>query len=436
MAVREIALKLLTEYEACGKYVNLSLSSHQVLSLSREEKSFLTALLYTSVEHKITYDYYIAALSGRSISDITDRAKNILRIGLSQIIDMDKIPDFAAVNETVKLAKNSGERAFVNGVLRRAVREKDSLPLPPKEKNFARYLSVKYSFPLWIVKLFISELGGEGAEQLLTCFSSIPPTDLTVNTTKISVAEYTEKLKAVGYSPIPSPLSDINIRIYASVDPRTLPGFTEGEFFVQDASCAAAVSILSPKSGEVVADVCSAPGGKSFAAAVLMKNVGTIHAFDIHESKLSLISGGAERLSLDIINSGVRDALAPDESLKSGLDKVICDVPCSGLGVLGKKPDLRYRSEEGSSELPSLQYEILSASAGYLKLGGRLLYSTCTLNRAENEAVVERFLSENSDFSAVPFNLSNINAESGMLTLYPHINHTDGFFIALIEKRK
>ena len=252
MTVRKIALSLLLEYESSDKYVNLSLSSHLLDTLSESERGFVTALLYTAVEHKLTYDYYIGAFSGRSPESVTPSARNILRLGMAQLFDMDNIPDFAAVNETVKLAKNPGERSFVNGILRRAVRERDSLPIPDRKKNLARYLSVKYSFPQRTVKLFLSLLGEADAERLLISYSSPQPTDLTVNTTRISVEDYRHKLALGGYEAEPHPLSPITLRIKGSVNPRTLPGFSEGEVFVQDAACAAAIAALAPKAGETV----------------------------------------------------------------------------------------------------------------------------------------------------------------------------------------
>ena len=190
MNIRQIALRMLDEYEAGGKFINLTLSSHLTDSLSREEKAALTALLYTSVEHKLTYDYYILALSGRSDSDVDPHTKNILRLGLCQIVDMHSIPDFAAVNEMVKLAKTPGERAFVNGVLRAAVRQKDSLPMPSKEKKFSRYLSVKYSFPLTTVRHFDALYGRDATERMLDFFNNEKYTDITVNTLRIGVDEY------------------------------------------------------------------------------------------------------------------------------------------------------------------------------------------------------------------------------------------------------
>ena len=432
--IRKLALSLLCEYEELGKYVNLSLNSHKTDKLSGEERAQLTALLYTAVEHKLTYDYYICAISGRSLDKINPTTKNILRLGLCQLFDMSGIPSFAAVNETVKLARNSGERAFVNGILREADRQRDSLPLPDKNKNLARYLSVRYSFPLWIVKRYISVFGEEGAEELLLHFNTIASTDLTVNTAKISKEDYIKKLSESGISAFESEFSPMSIRIEGSLDPRRMPGYSEGEFFVQDESSAAAVYTLGAKRGDSLIDVCSCPGGKSFAAAIMMQNDGRISAFDIHENKLSLVDSGALRLGIDIITTSARDARMPDSNLFSTLDRVICDAPCSGLGVLAKKPDLRYKREEDIAALPELQYEILTASSKYLKPGGRMIYSTCTLLPEENGAVVERFLSENPEFHTVDFKIGDYSSDRGMFTFVPHVHKTDGFFVSLIEK--
>ena len=435
MTVRELTLSLLCDCEANGKYVNLSLSSRRTDKLSAEDRSFLTVLLYTVAERKITYDYYISAISNRSIDKIDPTTLNILRIGMCQIADVDSVPDHAAVNETVALARNPGEKSFVNGVLRQAVRLKseDKLPLPPKEKKVSRYLSVAYSFPLWLVKHFISLYGEDDTERLLRRFNGAGYTDLTVNLTKIDKDGFVRMLTDAGYSPesvIDTPLS---IRLPGSVNPKKLPGFDEGLFFVQDLACAVSIEALGIVHGERVIDVCACPGGKSFAAAILSQS--TVTSFDIHESKLSLIEDGARRLGLDI-SVGECDAARPREELFGSFDKVICDVPCSGLGVLGKKPDIRHRDNQSLQKLPELQYDILSASVKYLTDEGTVLYSTCTLNPDENERVVERFLREHPGFSLCDFEVGDLRSEGGMLTLLPHVHGTDGFFIAKMRREK
>lgn len=436
MTVRELTLSLLNDYEVNGKYVNLSLSSRRTEKLSGEERSFLTLLLYTVAERKITYDYYISAISGRSLDKIDPTTLNILRIGMCQIADISSVPDHAAVNETVSLARNPGERSFVNGVLRQAVRLKNDgkLPLPPKEKKVSRFLSVAYSFPQWLVKHFISLYGEEDTEKLLSHFNNTRYTDLTVNLTKIDKAGFIRKLEDAGYTVIPSVDTSLSVRLQGSVNPRALPGFDEGLFFVQDVACAVSTEALGAAKGDKIIDVCACPGGKSFAAAILSE--GEVTSFDIHDSKLSLIEDGAKRLGLDGVKAAECDATNPREDFFGHFDKVICDVPCSGLGVLGKKPDIRHRDNQSLQNLPELQYEILSKSSVYLKEGGVILYSTCTLNPEENERVVERFLSENKNFSTEDFTVGALESRDGMLTLLPHIHNTDGFFIAKLRKEK
>lgn len=436
MNIRQIALRILDEYEAGGKYVNLSLASHITDGLTREERAQLTVLLYTSVERKLTYDYYISALAGRSTDSLDQHTQNILRLGLCQIVDMTSVPDFAAVNESVKLARSKGEKSFVNGILRAAVRAKDSLPMPPEAKNYKRYLSVKHSFPLGIVKHFDSLYGRENTEKILEFYNTEKYTDITVNTTKISTEDYLTMLEKSGISALKSTDVPTSVRISASVSPERLPGFSDGLFFVQDRASAVSSRALSPIRDGVAVDVCSAPGGKSFASAILSADSGKIYSFDLHESKLSLIESGADRLGLASISVDERDALCPYESLLGRADRVICDVPCSGLGVLGKKPDLRYKDLSALTSLPPLQLDILTASARYLKPGGELLYSTCTLNPAENEQVVAKFLEANPDFVACDFTVGSLSSSDGMLYMLPHVHATDGFFMAKIIKKQ
>ncbi len=435
MNIRKIALSLLNEYEAGGKYVNLSLNSHSCDGLTPEERGQLTVLLYTTVEQKLRYDYYIKAIAARGDGGIDPTTLNILRLGVCQLLDMRSIPDFAAVSETVKLGRGAGERSFINGVLRAIARQRDSLPLPSEEKNYRRYLSVKYSFPLWLVKHFDALLGREGCEALLSAFNTERYTDITVNTLKISREAYIKKLSARGISAEKNLDTPLGLRIKGSVNPESLPGFSDGELFVQDTASLIAVAALAPKRCDRIIDACSAPGGKSLAAAILSSDKGEIYSFDLHGSKLSLIESGAARLGLKSIKTEERDARVPDESLFGTADKVIVDAPCSGLGVLSKKPDLRYKSEEAIKELPALQLEILTASAKYLKAGGELVYSTCTLNPEENSGVVERFLMGNTDFEPLSFKVG-AHPESSELTLLPHEDGTDGFFIAKMRRKR
>ncbi len=438
MKIRKLTLSLLRDFRESGKYVNLSLSSHLADNLSQDELRLVTSLLYTTVERRITYDYYIGAASGRSLSDIDPVTLDILRLGACQIVDMSSIPEYAAVNLTVELARNKGERAFLNAVLRKLARDHKSgtLPLPSPERNFARYLSVKYSFPLFTAKHFISLYGKSGAEKIFTHFNENKYTDLTVNTLKLSRDELIHNLNEIGLAAGSSPLSSLSVRIPNSVNPTSLPGFSEGHFFVQDAAGALSAEALGTLPGDSVIDVCACPGGKSFAAAILAEDRGRFVSFDIHESKLSLVISGALRLGLSSLSAGVRDATKPQSDLFGSFDRVICDVPCSGLGVLGKKPDIRHKDPSCLTDLVPIQYSILESSAAYLKTGGYILYSTCTLNPLENEKNVERFLAEHPEFTPCDFQVGEKHSSLGMMTLLPHIDGCDGFFIAKMRKIK
>ncbi len=434
MNIRKIALKLLSEHEENGTFANLALQNHLTDSLSFEEKAFLTALFYTTVERKITLDYMIGALSKRGLNSVDTYTKNLLRIGLCQVLYMSNIPQFAAVNETVKLGRHEGERRFVNFVLREALRRKDDLPYPERERNVARYFSIFYSCPLWIVKELISLLGVEDAEKYLCTINTEPPLTLAVNLRKISRENFIELLKNQGIEAFPCLLSEAGIRLVGKYRPTSIVGFDEGLFFVQDEASQLVSQILAPTEGDTIVDVCACPGGKSFSCATRMGDRGEIASFDLHESKLPLIIKGAERLGLSSITAEVCDATQGKEALFGKADGVICDVPCSGLGVLWKKPDLRYKSEESIKELASLGLEILSRSASYLKSGGTLVFSTCTIRKEENEDVLYAFLKEHPDFSLVPFAVGERVCQEGILRLYPHTDSTDGFFIAKLQK--
>ena len=430
--VRKITLELLRSYEEEGRYVNLLLTSPKLRNLTDDERAAVTSLLYTAVEKKLTYDYFISHFAKRQISEVDPYVRDVLRLGLCQIIDMRSVPDFAAVNESVKLARHGGERSFINAILRAVAREKNNLPYPKREKNNLRYLSVYYSVPYSTVKFFASAVGEDECESLLSAFRADGGFGITVNETKISRDELLEKLSELGGER--SRYTANGITFKRSIPPKNLPGFASGEFFVQDEASRIAAAALDAKEGQTVIDVCSAPGGKALAAAIRVKNSGKVYAFDIHSSKLSLIEDSARRLGLSNIEVRERDATAPDSELFAAADRVICDVPCSGLGVFAKKPDLRYKDLSSLASLPPLQYEILTASAKYLKAGGVLVYSTCTLNPEENAQITDRFTIEHPEFTYEPFSVGDISADGGKITLLPHKHGTDGFYIAKLRK--
>ena len=432
MDFRKTALSLLRDAEQNDKYVSLSLGAFlENAECDERDRALLTTLVYGVTERRVTLDYYIEKLSGRHCEKIGARMLMTLRLGLYQLMFLDRIPPHAAVSETVRLGKSQGERAFLNGVLRGYLRDKDGVALP---KDADELLSVKYSFPKEIVKLMRENLGDK-TEEVFAALSKNPPITICVNTLVISVADALEKLIGAGLDAHRCENAPRGIRIFGNVSyGRLCEVLTESGFFVQDEASQIAISVLAPENGATLADACACPGSKSFHAALFMENCGEIHCFDLHESKLSLIESGAKRLGIDIISAAARDSRTPEDALVGKCDFVICDVPCSGLGVMAKKPEIRYHEANLYKELSVLGYDILKSSAKYLKSGGRMLYSTCTLTKAENEDNFYRFLDENKDFEYVDFSLGNVKSERGCVTLLPNGEH-DGFFIGLIKKR-
>lgn len=434
--VRKTALELLLSYEREERYVNLLLSSHTLDGATREEKALVTSLLYTAVENKMRYDYAISAFAGRPVSDIDGYVLGVLRLGICQIADMSSVPDFAAVSESVKLARHDGERKFINAVLRRVAREKDDLPLPDRKKNEERYLSVRYSVPKATVKLLRERLGIDRVEDILRAFALHNETSLTVNTRKISRAELLNKLCNAGVASDAAPYSENGIILKSPSPVAQLPGYDEGEFFVQDEASRIMAAALGVSEGDTVIDVCSAPGGKALAAAIAAGEGGKVYAYDLHSSKLTLIEQSAERLGLKNVTVAQRDACEPISDLFGKADRVICDVPCSGLGVIGKKPDLRYKDFKASAEeLAPLQAKIIEASAKYVRPGGVMVYSTCTPTKDECEDITDAFVASHPEFSYEDFECGTIASEGGRLLLMPDTHGTDGFYIAKLKRK-
>ncbi len=441
MTARESAFLSLQKYENSGVYSNIELSyAIERGHLEGAEKALYTALFYGVIERKLTLDYYIAKLSDREDIDLNVRI--ILRMGLYQLVYMDKIPESAAVNESVKLAtrfyakKNSTQ--FINAILRNFIRQKDSLRLPSKEKAPISYLSVTYSVPEWICKLWLDAYGMENTVKILETVNSHPAMTLRVNTLQISPENLIETLKKAGISAHISRISKNSIVLDRSVPMDKLEALNpENEarlFFIQDEASSLCVDVMDAKKGETILDSCACPGGKSFGMALSMENEGEIRSYDLHKNKLSLIENGAKSLGISIIQTGVQNASVYNEEMPV-FDKILCDVPCSGLGVIAKKPDIRYKSEDDIVRLPALQAKILANNARYLKNGGTLVYSTCTLNPAENRLIVEEFLKEHSEFSLCPFAVGE-KMTDGMLEILPFWQDTDGFFIAKMIKNE
>ncbi len=428
MSARREALSLLLTAEEKSSFANLLLS-RRALDAAGEEAPLLTALFYGTVERRLTLDYAIGVFAERDVETLTPHTRNLLRLGLYQLYFM-KIPPHAACDQTVALGENKGERALVNAVLRRAARA--PMPLPPEGRR-VRHLSVKHSFPTSTVRKLMDILPDGEVESLLSAFNEVSPLTVTTNLAKISRAELCELLSAAGFACETTSYSSRSVRLKTSVSPERLPGFAEGLFLVQDEASAMVAEALGAARGQRVIDTCAAPGGKILSVATALAGEGEFYAFDLHESKLPLIEESARRLGVSL-HTAVCDGRVGREELLGTADRVICDVPCSGLGVLGKKPDLRYRAL--GDTLAPLGLAILQRSAAYLREDGILMYSTCTLTREENEDNVQAFLDANPDFYAEDFAFGELRSREGMLTLFPHRHGTDGFFMAKLHKRK
>lgn len=399
-------------------------------SLNHMDASLASYITLGVLQNLFYLDYYIDLFC--SFKKPEQAIKNILRIGAFQILFCDKIPDSAAVNESVFLCKRFRRvyaSGFVNAVLRQICRNKKNLPEIPGAGT-ADYLSIKYSHNIDLCTYLVKKHGYDFTEKFLKSNNDIKPVYAHLNSLKTDLGSFLESLDLHGIKYELCPVISNCIMINGS-NVTQLPGFSAGLFYIQDPAPRIAVSIAGPRSGMKVLDVCSAPGGKSFASAIDMNNVGTIIACDINPKKLNLVEAGASRLGIDIIKCCAMDGKRFYPEFEKKFDLVIADVPCSGFGTIGKKPEIRFKNLKSLSTLPELQFDILKNVSNYVSPGGVLLYSTCTVMNEENEDVVMRFLR-----NAVDFKLEDFNPESegtvyhGMRTFWPHLDNTDGFFVA------
>ena len=434
---RKTSFKALYNVLYNDAYSNLEINrAIKASQLDRRDAALASAIFYGVLERRLTLQNIIKQYSSIPLRKIEDKVLIILEQALYQLLYMDKIPDSAAVNEAVSLAKNlrlSKSSGYINGLLRSFLRSEKRYALPDENKDKLAYLSVLYSCPKEIIEVFISSYGEQMSEEILRSLIGRPPVTASVNTLKISKDELIEKLKAEGVQAVSTAYAKNGLNLSSTGSVEELKSFKNGELYIQDEASQIAVELLNPQKGESVIDVCAAPGGKSFKSAIMMENAGRVFSYDLYPHKISLISKTAHRLGINIIKAEVRDALSGGEKLQA--DKVICDVPCSGLGVLRRKPEIRYRALPALSGLPPLQYKILTESSQLVNRGGVLLYSTCTLNKHENNEIARRFLSENKSFKPLglilPEGLSRaIEEEENCLTLFPNVHGTDGFFVS------
>ena len=430
---RALALQILNRTDSQGQYTNLALDAALKKSaLSAPDKALVTILVYGVTERRLTLDYLADALSSRPMESLDGTVRNLLRMGLYQLRYLDRIPAHAAVSETVSLAPRRA-RGFVNAILREYTRRGQDVSFPDRDTDLFRYLSVTYSIPLPLCRKLTDIFGSQRAESVMEAFGHAPPVTLRVNTLKISPEQMTSELCALGYRVHGFDALPTALRVSDFV-PSGSEQLSLGQAFVQDLASQICVQALDAQPGDLVIDACACPGSKTFGTAINMQNTGKILACDLHQSKLSLIQTGAARLGIDIIEVRERDARAHDPALREIADRVLCDVPCSGFGVLAKKPEIRYKDLSDAAALPDIQYAILENCCRYVKDGGVLVYSTCTIFPEENEQNVARFLSSHPEFAPMDFCVGDIGSKDGMLTLMPDVHGTDGFFIAKMRK--
>ncbi|KUO70061.1 MAG: 16S rRNA methyltransferase [Clostridia bacterium BRH_c25] len=441
---RDAAVRIVYKVLREGAYSNIAVKQElDESSMKRLDKALVTEIVNGTLRNLTRIDWVKSQFTKNS--KIEPWIEDIIRCGIYQILFLDRVPDSAVCNESAELARKhsrEGTVKFVNGVLRNISRNKEKLEYPDREKDAVKYLSVFYSHPEWMVKKWVKDYGVEFTGELLKANNETPPFTIRCNRLKISRSELIKILteeniecREGSYNP-----EAIYIRGTSSIEDKD--SFKKGYYQVQDESSMLVAHIIDPKPGEIILDMCSAPGGKTTHIAELMGNEGEIVARDVHQHKLRLVEESCVRLGVNIVRTELYNATDLDEDSLEKFDKVLLDAPCSGLGVIRRKPDLRWKKEpDNFKELAKLQREMLEIASKYVKYGGTLIYSTCTINKTENIMVVKDFLSRNQQFrlesliGRLPESLICESAEEGYLELFPNTNGMDGFFIARIGKR-
>ncbi|MDK9709626.1 16S rRNA (cytosine(967)-C(5))-methyltransferase RsmB [Acidaminobacter sp.] len=430
---RQAAVELLMDIEH-----KALLSSDAVYNLSKqrvlspEDRRLAVRLIYGVLEQKLFLDYRLQQVSKTKLSKLDPTIHMILRVSLYQLIFMDRIPESAVVNEAVKMSKKKGQHlsGFVNGVLRNFQRSRESLRLPERAEDEINYLSITTSHPEWLVKRWISKFGTQFSEALMLANNLTPPLTARVNLLKSTPDNVRTKLERDGIASEISRFLDYALIVHSGQDLviQEWPVFIEGELYVQDIASMMVTEVLDPQPGERILDMCAAPGSKTTHMAEKMNNLGTIIARDVSDKKLEKIRENASRLGISIIRPEVADGLILDADAVEAFDRVLLDAPCSGLGIIRRKPEIRFRRQpEDLAALVKLQTKLLENGSRYVKQGGILVYSTCSVDPDENEGVVTAFLASNPHYKLADTPWSD---EDGLIRLYPSVHQTDGFFIA------
>lgn len=449
---REIVLDMLISIEkGAMSHRVLKDGLDNLLYLEKTNRAFISRLFEGSIEKRIYIDYVIGLFSKTPIKKMKPLIISILRLSVYQLLFMDRVPDSATINEAVKLAKKRGFTplsGFVNGILRTISRQKNEIPLPDREKEKEKYCSIKFSIPESLVRRFFKDYGDE-AEEILSAFGEERDISIRINEVKTDRESLLKKLKEEGVVAKPSLLTKA-IKIEKLDSFSFLSSFEEGDFWIQDESSQLVSEIAGIRGDEVIFDLCAAPGGKSMAFATSCKNGGRVFSFDLTDYKLSLIDDNIERLGIKNIETSLNDALVFNETLIEGADVILCDLPCSGLGVMGRKKDIRFHvTEEQIKELAEIQKKMLLNAIKYLKVGGILIFSTCTMTKEENEENF-LFLKDREELEVLGFqelipesflklrayNRYKDEAKKGYLRILPQDFNSDGFFISKFIRKK
>ena len=435
MNAREIAYKVLLDVEKNKNYSNMSINKHfKDVRLSNQDRGLTTEIIYGVIENKYYIDYMIDKLSKVKTNKMEIYVKTLLRMGIYQIMFLNSISDYAAVNETVNLAKkkNSKVSGFINGILRNVIRQKEEIG-KVKTKDDVDYLSIKYSYDKWMIRNWMIHFGKEFTEELLEANNERPNIYLRTNTLKITRDELIKKLEKQNIKAEKVNVVEEAIKVEHLKDIENNSLYKEGLFTVQDVSSMLVGKVMNPKENSLVLDVCSAPGGKTTHMATLMNNTGQVVSRDIYDHKLKLIKAASKRLGLTNVDVEEFDGMKLDRESIGKFDYVLADVPCSGLGIIRRKPEIKYKEKEEFRQLPPIQKKILENASKYVKVGGTLIYSTCTIQDSENIDVVNEFLQKNKNFELVPIKEVNVdleNQEKGYMKIYPNVHNMDGFFIS------
>jgi len=436
---RQLAVLTLNKLEETEDFLRDVLASHlRQNDLSSLDQGLYTELVYGTVRMRRNLDYILSSYSSRPLGKITLSILNVLRSAIYQILYLDRVPPSAAVNEAVKLARLFGHEGvvkFANGLLRQIVRERDSISYPSEAADLVEHIGVKYSFPSWMIQEWLGWWGKEETFALCQALNESPKMHIRVNTLKTSPKELKDYLEQRGVEVEPGRFAPDCLEVSPAHLVVNDPGVTQGLYYIQDEGSALVAHALQVQPGQVVYDLCSAPGGKTTHMAQIMENQGRILAFDVNPERLKLVEANAQRMGVTIIETQVGDA-SGDLKLPCA-PRVLVDAPCSGLGTMGHRPDIRWRKQRNETmELAELQKRILSSASRYVEPGGLLLYSTCTLSKYENEDVAKWFLQNHSSFAGyvLPNWFPSSNEPSWMRTILPHRHGLDGFFLAIFRK--